>query len=434
MPTRPRARSGLALRAGRAADAIGINPVRRFDGTMRIFISITRHSHPHASSHFPLGEPSRCARRLPGARPMTATIRPVRYAELDFFRGLVLLVIVVDHIGGSILSRVTLHAYALCDAAEVFVFLGGFATAIAYNTLAERHTEAAARQRFVRRAFEIYRAFLVTAGLMLLITAALSAYAIDAPNMPTNDLDGLIHQPLAALRDILLFRRQPYLASVLPMYAFFALLVPLALPLARSRPWLLFVSSLLLWALAPHVARYLQTVDGVPWDFNPFAWQFLFVLGAIARCRPVYQTLAPKPQGWLVTAAAVAIVAAGAYYRLHIEPFPTDPSIKQNLGAPRLVNFVAIAWLMARLVHLGWMKKVAHALPWIGTIGRQGLLCFVAGTGISLAVDSLLYDATDGYFDVPLGLAADVAAVGLLYLVAKLHAPLMRRLPFRARR
>ena len=82
-----------------------------------------------------------------------------RLIELDFFRGLVLLIIVVDHIGGSILSRVTLHAYALCDAAEVFVFLGGFATATAYAALAERRNEATARSRFLRRSLEIYRAF-----------------------------------------------------------------------------------------------------------------------------------------------------------------------------------------------------------------------------------------------------------------------------------
>ncbi|WP_323121146.1 OpgC domain-containing protein [Burkholderia alba] len=355
---------------------------------------------------------------------------PQRYAELDFFRGLVLLVIVVDHIGGSILSRVTLHAYALCDAAEVFVFLGGFATAIAYNSLAERRTEAAARQRFIKRSFEIYRAFLVTAGLMLLITAVLSALAIDGPNLPTNDLEGLLHAPLIALRDILLFRRQPYLASVLPMYAFFALLVPLALPLARSKPWLLLAVSVLLWVSARRIAGYLPTVDDIPWDFNPFAWQLLFVIGVVSRCQPVYPILSKRPVGWIVTAAAIAMVAAGAYYRLRVEPFPTDPSIKQNLGALRLLNFLAIAWLAAKLVHLGWMHKIAHAMPWIGTIGRQGLLCFVAGTGISLAVDSLLYAATDGYLNVPLGLVADVAAIGLLYLVAKVYEPLMARLPF----
>ncbi|WP_232289992.1 OpgC domain-containing protein, partial [Burkholderia humptydooensis] len=89
--------------------------------------------------------------------------------------------------------------------------------------------------------------------------------------------------------------------------------------------------------------------------------------------------------------------------------------------------FIAIAWLAAKLVHLGWMHRIARAMPWIGTIGRQGLLCFVAGTGISLLVDSLLYTATDGYLDVRLGLVADAAAVGLLYVVAKLYAPLVAR-------
>src|SRR5580658_4458275 len=127
-----------------------------------------------------------------------------RLIELDFFRGLVLLFIVVDHIGGSILSRVTLHAYALCDAAEVFVFLGGFATATAYATLAGRHSEAVARTRFLRRALEIYRAFLVIAGLMLLLSAVLIAFSIDAPNLAIVDLEHLIETPSAALRDILL--------------------------------------------------------------------------------------------------------------------------------------------------------------------------------------------------------------------------------------
>ncbi|GAB7534176.1 OpgC domain-containing protein [Burkholderia sp. 3C] len=361
---------------------------------------------------------------------MSTPPRPGRFAELDFFRGLVLMVIVVDHIGGSILSRVTLHAYALCDAAEVFVFLGGFATAIAYNSLAERQTEAVARQRFIRRAFEIYRAFLVTAGLMLLITAVLGALAIDGPNMPTHDLEGLMHHPLAALRDIVLFRRQPYLASVLPMYAFFAALVPLALPMARNKPWLLLAISLLSWLSARRIAGYLPTVDGLPWDFNPFAWQFMFVLGVLSRCQPVYPTLSKQPRGVLVTALAVAVVAAGAYYRLRIEPFPTDPAIKQNLGAVRLVNFLGFAWLAAKLVHLGWMHKVARLMPWIGTIGRQGLLCFVAGTAISLSVDSVLYWETDGYLDVPLGLTADGVAIGLLYLVAKLYGPIAAKLPF----
>ncbi|MEX3857965.1 OpgC domain-containing protein [Paraburkholderia sp. BR10923] len=349
-----------------------------------------------------------------------------RLIELDFFRGLVLLIIVVDHIGGSILSRVTLHAYALCDAAEVFVFLGGFATATAYATLAERRNETVARGRFVRRSFEIYRAFLVTAGLMLLVSAVLTAFSIDGPNLATTDLDDLIDTPLAALRDIVLLRRQPYLASVLPMYAFFALLVPAILPLARSKPWLLVAGSVALWAGAPAINKYLPAAPDMHWDFNPFAWQLLFVLGVLARCQPVYQRTRAHRSGWLVSVLAFAVVVGAAYYKLVLLHAPLPGSLKQNLSYLRAGNFLAIAWLVANLIELGWAKKVAGRLPWVGLIGRQGLLCFIAGAVISLVIDSVLYAATDGYLNYPLGLLADAAAVGALFAVALGVEPLKR--------
>jgi hypothetical protein len=354
-----------------------------------------------------------------------------RLVELDFFRGLVLLVIVVDHIGGSILSRITLHAYALCDAAEVFVFLGGFATATAYTTVATRHTEAAARQRFFKRSLELYRAFLITAALMLIVTAALTALHVDAPNLATTDFDDLLDTPAAVFRDILLFRRQPYLASVLPMYAFFALSAPVMLPLARRKPWLLLAGSIALWAVAPMLAGHLSIADGAQWDFNPFAWQLMFVLGVLARCQPVYQRASAHRFGWVVTVLAVSAVAAAAYYRLWVESTPFDGPFKQNLSWLRVTNFVALAWLTANLIRAGWAKKAAERLPWIGQIGRKGLLCFVAGTVISLLVDSLLYVATDGYLDVPLGLVADAVAIGALIAVAKASVPISRAFALR---
>jgi hypothetical protein len=69
----------------------------------------------------------------------------------------------------------------------------------------------------------------------------------------------------------------------------------------------------------------------------------------------------------------------------------------------------------------------------VGMIGRKGLLCFVAGAVISLVVDSLLYTATDGYLDIPLGLVADAVAVGALFAVAWVSEPLARMVTWRAR-
>jgi uncharacterized membrane protein len=42
--------------------------------------------------------------------PMNSPVR--RSLEIDFFRGLVLIVIALDHIEGSVLSRFMLHSYA----------------------------------------------------------------------------------------------------------------------------------------------------------------------------------------------------------------------------------------------------------------------------------------------------------------------------------
>ncbi len=140
-----------------------------------------------------------------------------RLVELDFFRGLVLLIIVVDHISGSMVSRFTLHSFALNDAAEVFIFLGGFATATAYLSMSSRRSESAARVRFIKRAFEIYRAFLITAALMLAASVLLRPLFGHAPNLALHDLDSLIAQPVASVAQILAFERQPYLAAVLPM-------------------------------------------------------------------------------------------------------------------------------------------------------------------------------------------------------------------------
>jgi hypothetical protein len=348
-----------------------------------------------------------------------------RFVELDFFRGLVLLVIVVDHIGGSMLSRFTLHAFALNDAAEVFVFLGGFATATAYLSLASRQSESVARGRFVRRSFEIYRAFLVTAALMLLASFVLRPFYGSAPNLATGDLDSLTSAPVASIAEILLFKRQPYLAAVLPMYAFFALAVPLLLPLARSKPWLLLGGSVVLWMLAPQLGDYLPSVDDNLWDFNPAAWQLMFVLGVLARCQPIYQRVSSHRFGWVMSVAALAVVAGMAYYKLILPAGAIDSDFKRNLAGARVANFLAIAWLAANLVRYGVVKQIAARLPWIGAVGRDGMVCFVAGTVISLVVDSVLFTLTGGYINVPLGFAADAVAISLLLAVPQLRRPLV---------
>jgi hypothetical protein len=197
------------------------------------------------------------------------------------------------------------------------------------------------------------------------------------------------------------------------------------LPVARSKPWLLLGGSVALWALAPQIGELLPSVDDNLWDFNPAAWQLMFVLGVLARCQPVYQRVAAHRFGWIVSVAALAIVAGMAYYKLLVLPAVIDSDFKRNLAGARIVNFLALAWIAANFVRYGTVAKLAARLPWVGAVGRDGMVCFVAGAVISLVVDSVLFTLTDGLINVPLGLAADAVAISLLLAVPQLRRPLM---------
>lgn len=350
----------------------------------------------------------------------TRSPRSGRLIEVDFFRGIVLLMIVVDHIGASVLSRVTLHAFALCDAAEVFVFLGGFATASAYGAIAERHGARAAQRRFVHRAMQIYRAFLATSTLMLVVSAVLDHYGIDAPNLALDDVSVMLASPLTGLAELLTFQRQPYLASVLPMYVLFALASPVIVPFARRHPWLLIAFSAASWIAASWLGPELLDTDGFRWSFNPFAWQLMFVAGVLARCQPFYRRVALGRWGAAATGVACAIVLGCASYKLFSGLPVPEGVFKRDLALPRIVSFAAVAWLMADCVRYGWIARIAQAVRPVVAVGQRGLICFVAGAAISLVIDSLLHPVAQGAAlrHVGVGLAADACALGLMIAVA----------------
>ncbi len=342
-----------------------------------------------------------------------------RSIEVDFFRGIVLIVIVLDHIPGSVLSHLMLHAYALCDSAEVFVFLGGYASAAAYTAVLERRGPAAAQRRFFRRCWEIYRAYLLTAVLTLVSGAILALVHLNRPMVDLTGWPGFSSEPLREALDIALLRRQPYLSSVLPMYVIFALSVPLAVPLARRSAAATLALSGAIWILARPLAALLSIDDVGDWAFNPFAWQFMFVLGILCRMQPVGERFhASNAARWL-TRVALAAALAFAIVKLFVLTQPLPGHLKQNLSMDRVINFLAIAWLAARYVHSGGIAWLAQRMPAVVTVGRTGLVCFVTGTLVSLIVDTATPRAFHGFAGAIVALSGDLVAITALLIIAR---------------
>jgi hypothetical protein len=342
-----------------------------------------------------------------------------RSLEVDFFRGVVLLVIAIDHISGSTLSKFTLHSYAFCDSAEVFVFLGGYASAAAYTAVLSRKGPSAARRRFFRRSYEIYRAYLFTAVLMLLGGALMMLLRIDSPMLQYTEWPSFLVRPFGLSFDIAMLRHQPYLSSVLPMYAMFALAVPIVVPLAMRRPVVVLFGSLGMWLFASTLAQGLPSAYAEGWSFNPFAWQLMFVLGMLSRVQPISAEFHESRTARWLTRAAIVVFLTFAFAKLLIETQPEPGYMKQNLATMRIVSFVVIAWLFAQATHAGWIKSLAQAAPSVVNVGQQGLLCFIAGACVSLVLDTALRVISLGHYQWIAGLAADTIAIGsLLWLAA----------------
>src|ERR1700684_1019546 len=97
-----------------------------------------------------------------------------RDVRLDFFRGLSLFFIFIDHIPENVLAYFTLRSVAFNDAAEVFIFISGYTAALVYGrSLADKGALFATAQIY-RRVWQLYVAHIF---LFVIFTAEVS-YAI----------------------------------------------------------------------------------------------------------------------------------------------------------------------------------------------------------------------------------------------------------------
>jgi hypothetical protein len=234
--------------------------------------------------------------------------------------------------------------------------------------------------------------------------------------------------PVKRLADVALFREQPFLSAVLPMYVLFALCVPLVVPMARRTPAVVLFGSLAVWLVAPWLGEHLPDADGGGWPFNPFAWQLMFTFGVLGRLHPVLADEQSSKAASRLTRAALVVALTFALVKLCIDDHPSPGYMKQNLASLRVVSFLSLAWLCAQAVRRGWLRALADRLPAVVTVGRQGLVCFVGGTLVSIGADTALQlvhvRTAQPLSDWPVRLLSDALAIAALLLLARVAARL----------
>src|SRR5690606_38999018 len=112
---------------------------------------------PRGTYHSPACRQSRaCVREL--SVPVHPSRRDLR---LDFFRGLALWFIFIDHVPSSAIGRLTFRNFGFSDATEIFVFISGYTAAIVYGRLLARDGFLPMTFEVLKRCWRLYAAHIL---------------------------------------------------------------------------------------------------------------------------------------------------------------------------------------------------------------------------------------------------------------------------------
>jgi hypothetical protein len=318
--------------------------------------------------------------------------RSTRLVELDFFRGVALLIIFWDHLHWFADVGFPLH-YGFSDAAAVFVFLSGYVSGLVYWKTYMLKGFREVFYKALTRVLQIYGVHIFAVTVLLGIAAITSSATQHNPMHIF--LKTFTDNPSQISIKIILLQYFPELFDILPLYIVLMLFVPGILYLIK-RNWRF--SFFLLFALycATQLIPQLNLRLYYPsWTFNPLSWLFLFGSAMIISIKVRDGSLRIPVKPLYAAAAVIALVYSlldlktinqflintgilpGELIFIFPSPFPLIE--KSTLEPVSLVHFICLAYIVS--------IKLEYLRPLIGSrffyplvvSGRHSLALFSSG-------------------------------------------------------
>ncbi len=355
-----------------------------------------------------------------------------RDLRLDFFRGLSLFFIFIDHIPENVLAYFTLRSVAFNDAAEVFIFISGYTAALVYGQSLRENGALYATAQIYRRVWQLYVAHIF---LFVIFTAEVSYAIVVLQNPMYSEEMGVadfLQEPHLAIIRALTLQFQPTFLDILPLYIVLLASFPLILIVMERSRFLPLLLSALVYALTLRQGWAFHTRPSYDvWFFNPLAWQFLFVIGATAGYDQV-SGRPPFPTNRWIGRASVGVALFFAVinfsWTLHwiYDPFPplfakalwTYSLDKTNLAPLRLLNFLVLAIATTYFVRADSAFLHSRWAHLVIICGQQSLYIFCLGILLSVLGHFLLAEFSGGFFAQVavnvVGISAMIGMAGML--------------------
>ncbi len=326
--------------------------------------------------------------------------------QLDVLRGLCLVIMASDHIGGPV-SKLTLEPLGFFSAAEGFILISGLVVGMVYSRRAEIAPVSTLYRLAFDRAWTFYR---YHAGLLFVVLFFVLAFPeISQPWKEARYATGFFEDPLRAAVLGLTFLYQPTFMNILPLYCVVILLTPPAIDLfRRGKAVTVLAASGGLWVACQ--LGFNDLVFDVTFGdvltprmgaLSIMAWQIIYFLGLWLgykrRCGEGFVATPSLPTIRLL--AIAALVLAGLRHGLRLirklqrtgaeslsdfENLVPSPGLNsfidnlthnKNLGPLRLLNFLLIAYLITYILERYGTRgsEPARNVRWLAFLGRHSL-------------------------------------------------------------
>ncbi|MEQ1649077.1 MAG: OpgC domain-containing protein [Hyphomicrobiaceae bacterium] len=313
---------------------------------------------------------------------------------VDFWRGVALITIFINHIPGIFYQNITHRNVSLSDSAELFVFLAGWSLRYVVGRPNDPTPASQLMLRLGGRAFTLYAAHMLIVMIAIAMLATAARVLENPILLEWHNAAPVFFEPATTHIGLVLLSHQLGYFDILPLYVVLLLLAPGIALLHRTAPnWLLPISFMVyVTALVFQITVPTWPTEG-QWFFNPLCWQFIFVLGFSFSREYGPGGWARRNISWIRRIAWPIVIAGGIFAWFGsgwIDPTKVpEPKLlfingKTFLTPIRLIQFLALVAALS-VIYPSIERATPQFVTFSAMLGRNSLHAFCAGSVLSLA-------------------------------------------------